>query len=94
MFHFHLSSRYDLSTKINLFECQGDQFSNQEKENPVIMYNVQMYQQKTTFLKNIIYRCILFKQELNMNKVTLINVYRPNHDDPAFFNDPVLKPMS
>lgn len=29
-----------------------------------------------------------------MNKVTLTNVYGPNHDDPAFFNDPVLKPMS
>ena len=30
-------------------------------------------------------RLILVKGEWNSNRVTLVNLYGPNHDDPAFF---------
>lgn len=36
-------------------------------------------------------RFILVKGELNSNRVTLVSIYGPNHDDATFFNDLVLK---
>jgi len=56
-----------------------------------ILINKKFNLKLTSIEKDSNGRFVLVKGELNSISVTLVNIYGPNHDDPAFFNDLVLK---